>query len=208
MPEKRQFLEHLSRMTEYSCLSDPRFIYFIYVPRNWLRARRPERYRLVVLIHGSERAAESYRNHFTAFAEQTNSVILAPLFPAGLVDPDRIENYNFLRFADIAFDTVLLKMIEEVNTRFSVDMDNIFLHGFSSGGQFVHRFMYLYPERLSAVSIGGPGNVTFLDEKREWPAGDLWSRRRYGCSSSPQDTDRRRRCGHPYRQSGDTLEPD
>lgn len=171
MSGKRKILEHLSRMTAYSCMYDPRFIYFVYVPRNWLSSRRPERYNLAVLVHGSERAAESYRNNFIAFAEHTNTVVLAPLFPAGLINPDKIENYNFLRFEDIFFDVVLLKMIDEVNTRFPVNTDNIHLHGFSAGGQFVHRFMYVYPERLACVSIGAPGNVTFLDANMEWPAG-------------------------------------
>lgn len=171
MSKKNSLHENLSRMAAYSCLFDPRLVYYVYVPRNWLGRRRPERYRLVVLVHGSERGAENYRNHFIDFAEETDSVILAPLFPAGLGSPDMFENYNFLRLGDVAFDTALLHMMDEVNARFPVDADHVLLHGFSAGGQFVHRFMYLYPERLSRVSIGGPGKVTFLDGDTEWPAG-------------------------------------
>jgi len=43
--------------------------------------------------------------------------------------------------------------------------------GYSGGGQFVHRFMYLHAERLRAVSIGAPGRVTMLDEEVKWPNG-------------------------------------
>lgn len=43
--------------------------------------------------------------------------------------------------------------------------------GFSGGGQFAHRFLYLYPERLEAISIGAPGRVTQLDDTLPWPSG-------------------------------------
>ena len=43
--------------------------------------------------------------------------------------------------------------------------------GFSGGGQFAHRFLYLYPERIKAVSIGAPGTVTLLDASIDWPRG-------------------------------------
>jgi dienelactone hydrolase len=62
-------------------------------------------------------------------------------------------------------------MIEEVNRRFSVETDRLFLHGFSAGGQFVHRFFYLYPEKVQALSIGSSGWVTFLDHSLPWPDG-------------------------------------
>jgi hypothetical protein len=43
--------------------------------------------------------------------------------------------------------------------------------GFSGGAQFAHRFFYLHPERLHAVSIGAPGRATKLDESMIWPRG-------------------------------------
>ena len=43
--------------------------------------------------------------------------------------------------------------------------------GFSGGGQYAHRFLYLYPERLHAISVGAPGRVTELDENLPWPTG-------------------------------------
>lgn len=165
-------LEYLSRITAYSCQYDPRFSYFVYVPRNWLEADRPSSYHLLVVIHGTERSPEMYRQKLKPFAEKTNTIILAPLFPAGLIDPERIENYNLLRYRDIEFDTVLLHMIDELADRFPINKDEGFsLHGFSAGGQFAHRFFYLYPEHLKSVSIGAPGNVTFLDFNLPWPKG-------------------------------------
>lgn len=166
-------LDYLARLTAYSCTHDPRFSYYVYVPENWhlSSAERPARYRLIILVHGSERGAELYRNSFKEFAERTDSVILAPLFPAGLVDPDQLENYNFLRFQDVEFDTVLIHMIDELARRFPVETHGAYLHGFSAGGQFVHRFFYLYPERIRCLSVGAPGNVTHLNQSLPWPMG-------------------------------------
>ncbi len=149
-------------MAAYSCAYDPRFAYYVYVPRHWLAPERPERYRLVVLIHGSERSAETYR---------TNLVILAPLFPAGLIEPARLENYNILRWRGVEFDTVLRHMIEELGRRFPLDPGGIYLRGFSAGGQFAHRFFCFHPELLRAVSIGAPGQTTLLDDRFPWPQG-------------------------------------
>ena len=35
----------------------------------------------------------------------------------------------------------------------------------------MHRFFYLHPQHLKAVSIGAPGNVTLLDDDRPWWVG-------------------------------------
>jgi hypothetical protein len=41
--------------------------------------------------------------------------------------------------------------------------------GYSGGGQFAQRFMYLHPERLLAVTIGALGRITALDKGMKWP---------------------------------------
>jgi pimeloyl-ACP methyl ester carboxylesterase len=45
------------------------------------------------------------------------------------------------------------------------------LFGYSGGGHFAHRFYYLHPQRLHAVSVGAPGSVTLLDDSRDWWVG-------------------------------------
>jgi pimeloyl-ACP methyl ester carboxylesterase len=42
------------------------------------------------------------------------------------------------------------------------------MYGFSGGGQFAHRFLYLHPDRLAAISIGAPGRITQLDDTLPW----------------------------------------
>jgi hypothetical protein len=68
-----------------------------------------------------------------------------------------------------------LSMIDEVAAKYRLESDRFLLHGFSGGGHFAHRFFYLHPSRLKAVSIAAPGVVTLLDASRNWwpGVGDL-----------------------------------
>lgn len=78
------------------------------------------------------------------------------------VDPD-----TYLRY-----DLLLLDLLTEVSTRWpGIETEKIFLMGFSGGGQFVHRFFYLHPERLEGLCVGSPGSITLLDYTQTWPTG-------------------------------------
>lgn len=69
------------------------------------------------------------------------------------------------------YDQVLLDMINTIGAEWgSIDTRTFALVGFSGGGQFVHRFFYLYPERVHCVSIGAPGRATPLVQL-PWPEG-------------------------------------
>jgi pimeloyl-ACP methyl ester carboxylesterase len=151
--------------------SDPRVSYALYIP--------PARYNdttklpLLVWVHGTLRKWTAlFEEEMTSFADTTPCSILAPLFPAGLDGPNDLDSYKTLCSATLRSDLALLSILDEVSQRWSnIDTRKIFLMGFSGGGQFVHRLLYLYPERLVAVSIGAPGRVTMLDEDRKWPTG-------------------------------------
>ena len=66
---------------------------------------------------------------------------------------------------------MLLSILDEVKHIWpGIETERVLLVGFSGGAQFVHRFMYLYPERLKAVAVVSPGRTTKLSEE-PWPAG-------------------------------------
>jgi hypothetical protein len=115
---------------------------------------------------------------------------VAPMFPAGIIDPYDLHNYKFIEYQGIRFDHALLSMIEEVAERYNVVTDKFYLHGFSGGGQFAHRFFYLHPERLAAVSIGAPGRITELDDAKQWWLGTAGWEEKFG---QPIDIDAIRR---------------
>jgi len=150
---------------------DKRFSYSLYIPENY-DEDKIKTYNLAVIVHGSMRNYQEYIDEFVDFAEETNTVILAPLFPGGVTDKWESDSYKFVRVDGEKFDLILLGMIKEVGEEFKkVKVKKIMMHGYSGGGQFVHRFFYFHPDRLLSISIGAPGNVTLLDEGASWYVG-------------------------------------
>jgi len=159
------------KTTHFMCQFDNRFSYSLYVPEQYDEDNNKS-YNLAVIVHGSLRNAQEYRDEFIDFAERTNTVILSPLFPGGITNKWESDSYKFVRVDGEKFDIVLLEMIEEVGEEFKkVNIEKFLMHGYSGGGQFAHRFFYFHPERLAGVSIGAPGNVTLLDQGKFWYEG-------------------------------------
>jgi len=163
----------------FASQADPRLHYCLYVPP---RLTDDEQAPLVVIQHGTARSATNYRNQLKEFAEDQGVVILTPIFPAGLVDPDDLHNFKFIEYQGIRFDRMLLAIVDEVAARFPVAAERFYLHGFSGGGQFTHRFLYLHPDRLAAASIGAPGRITQLDDSLPWWLGTKGFEEKFGQS--------------------------
>jgi poly(3-hydroxybutyrate) depolymerase len=138
-----------------------------------------------VVVHDTTRNAQACRDMFAAFADRHGCVILAPLFRADATDPADIDNYKFIAAGPIRFDRILLKMVAEVARQHPVQADRFLLHGFSGGAQFAHRFFYLHPERLAAVSVAAPGRVTPLDYSQPWWGGVADAARIFGRPVDP-----------------------
>jgi len=145
---------------------DGRFGYLAHVPRD---ASRP--LQTLVVIHGSDFEHEAMCRYFAALAEEAGCLVLAPLFaPSGSVNPDP-DGFKFLRSRHAEYDRVLLDMVAGVSERFACARERFCLFGFSGGAQFAHRFLYVHPTRLHAVSIAAPGMVTLIDPGRPAWAG-------------------------------------
>lgn len=160
-----------------ACKADPRFSYVLYVPTLRPGAAPPE---LIVSMHGTARQQELYRNAFSEFAEYNNCVVLAPLFPIGVRGDDNSDGYKYILEGDIRYDTVLLSMVAEVEAALGLSFPEFMLFGFSGGGHFTHRFLFLHPDRISAACIGSPGSVTLLDDTRDWWVGVRNTREMFG----------------------------
>lgn len=157
------------RTPSFVSQTDPRCSYSLFVPED-LRENEPP-LALWVFVHGTGRRFEHYLDAFADLARLNRAVILAPLFPVGIFGPDDVNNYKEIERDGVRFDLVLLSMIDEVAHRWTVEPSAFFLHGFSGGGQFAHRFALLHPHKLSAVSIGAPGQITLPVEDQPWPRG-------------------------------------
>ena len=161
--------------TVFAARLDQRFSYCCYVPADY-DEDGAKRYRLAVIVHGTERGMQYYRDAFIDFAETNGCIVLAPLFPVGITAPGELSSYKLLRHGDLHYDAVLLSMVDELAEKYRLADGRFLLYGFSGGGHFTHRFLYLHPERLLAASIGAPGVVTLLDRGhdfwvgvRDWP---------------------------------------
>lgn len=173
----------IGKIPRKALISEPRVSYSLYVPpehyKDPLRAQANgasqtvlRKLPLLVFIHGTLRDASYAERGLIPFAESTPCAIMAPLFPAGLDSTTDLDSYKLLRSPTLRSDLALLDMLNEVAHRWpGIDTTKIFLMGYSGGAQFAHRFLYLYPERLAAVSIGAPGTVTTLDHSASWPKG-------------------------------------
>ncbi len=170
------------RLPVFASRYDRRLGYCLYVPDRLGPGPAP----LVVIQHGSERSAVIYRDRMAEFAEEHGAVILAPLFPAGIGDPLDLHNYKFIDYQGIRFDHALLAMVDEVAADYPIDTEKFYLHGFSGGGQFTHRFFYLHADRLAGVSIGAPGRITQLDDDLPWWIGTGDLEQRFGKRSDPE----------------------
>jgi pimeloyl-ACP methyl ester carboxylesterase len=148
--------------TVYASRFDQRFPYCAYVPDDY-EEDGDRTYPLAVIVHGTERGMLAYRDAFADFAEANGVIVLCPLFPANICFPGDLSSYKMLRAGDLHYDAVMLDMIEEMRERYRIAGDRVMMYGFSGGGHFTHRFLFLHPERLLAASIGAPGVVTLLD---------------------------------------------
>lgn len=161
--------------------ADQRFSYALHVPEGYLATTSAvQKFDVIVAIHGSNRPVMAYRDGFSELARRVGCFVLAPLFPIGIIEPGDVDNYKYLAFKGLRYDLILLAMLAEIETRYGVEFQRVVMHGFSGGGQFVHRFYYLHAERLTGVSIGAPGKVTLLDNTRPWWVGTADVEQRFG----------------------------
>ncbi|MEF2070697.1 alpha/beta hydrolase [Consotaella sp. CSK11QG-6] len=156
-----------------ACEADPRFSYCLYVP-----PEIDDTTEMVVVMHGTGRSFVAYRDAFAEFGRWNNCIVLAPLFPVGVLGDGNRDGFKYMVEGDIRYDEILLAMVGEIGDRYKRAFDRFALFGYSGGGHFCHRFLILHPDRLWAASIGAPGSVTRLDADRSWwtGVGDLESR--------------------------------
>lgn len=165
----------------FASAADQRFSFTLYVPRSAVSGRAE----VAVLVHDTMRTVETYRAAFAEWSERTGIALLLPLFPAGIGAPFDLHGYKYLDAHGVRYDSVLLAMLDEAGEHFALDVDRVLLFGFSGGGQFVHRFALLHPERVRAVSVGAPGGVTLPGDPRGWWVGTADVAERFGRAVEP-----------------------
>lgn len=171
-------------ITAVQCRAHPAYCYYAFVPLQLL-LRRSRSAPLIVSVHGSSRNGRDFRDFFSRLAQANDAVVLAPLFPMDLTNSTPDQHYTVLSAEGARADQVLLAMVDELGAMLKMQFDRWLMFGFSGGAQFAHRFAYVHPERLRAVSIGAPGFVTLPARDKPWWTGVADLAQRFGRAYDP-----------------------
>ncbi len=121
---------------------------------------------LLVAVHGWNRGVDNHYKLLQPVADALKAYLITPLFDeTTFADYQRLGRRGKGQRADLA----LLSLLAEVKNRFNTT--RCFLHGFSGGAQFAHRFLFAHPSAVSAVAITSAGWFTCLDRQRKFPFG-------------------------------------
>jgi polyhydroxybutyrate depolymerase len=120
---------------------------------------------LVVLLHGygsTGKQQETYMN-FTAVAEQRGFILA---YPDGTVDATGKQFWNATEvccnfFMDVDDDAYLISMLDDMESKYSIDRKRIYFVGHSNGGFMSYRMACKHSDRIAAIaSLAG---ATFLN---------------------------------------------
>ena len=177
-----QHLRHLGLLgttpATFACRAYPAFGYQVYVSLSFLLAPS-DRAPVFLDVHGSSRDAGRAMPSLRHRAEAHRGVVLSPLFSMDLADPEPDMAGTVFAGAHRA-DLALLAMVEELGEALGTRLDQRLLWGFSWGGRFINRFVYLHPGELTAAVAGAPGWTTMPWEDRDWWVGVGDVERRFG----------------------------
>lgn len=137
--------------------------YFLYAPES-AKPGAP----IFVCVHGLARNAVSHVMRFRRHAEKAGAICLAPYF-------SKRRHRHFQRLApgrngDLP-DVALNAALDEAARMLNRPPGPAHFFGYSGGGQFVHRYAMLHPERVTRAVLAAPGWFTFPDEAAPFPLG-------------------------------------
>ena len=117
--------------------------YIVHVPQNYDPSRK---YPLFIAMHRKGGPAIDQYNQWNFFTNRDQYIMLCPQFFGG-----------FQRFTSDE-DKSLISMMHEMKEEFKYDPDRVYLVGFSMGADFVQKFAFQYPGRITAAGILGARN--------------------------------------------------
>jgi pimeloyl-ACP methyl ester carboxylesterase len=157
-----------------SSRSCPGMRYFLSLPPG-MREDAP----VLVSVHGISRNARAHAEVFTRLCADLGCAVIAPLFTKD--DFRRYQQLGYDRAAAGArADLALNAVLDEVGEMTGAATDRVYMFGFSGGGQFVHRYALVHPDRVMAAALGAPGWYSFPDRDTPFPRGLRGAGRRIG----------------------------
>ncbi|HZM17574.1 MAG TPA: hypothetical protein VFE28_16390 [Candidatus Krumholzibacteria bacterium] len=159
--------------------TDPSQEYFVYVPSS-SGAAAP----LFVAVHGISYNAYEQARLFSRYCDVYGAVMVAPHFVAERhSDYQRLGRDGRSTRADVTLDAI----IEEAGWLTGASTAQIYLFGYSGGGQFAHRYALAHPHRVARAVVAAAGWYTFPDPRTRFPYGIRRSRELRGVRFDPEE---------------------
>ncbi|MCK5083199.1 MAG: hypothetical protein KAR31_09865, partial [Candidatus Omnitrophica bacterium] len=124
--------------------------------------------KICVAVHGIFRSPFQQVALLAEVAEKRNFVLVAPFF-----DKKTWRGYQQLKSSKKKnrADRALMRSLHYIENLFSIPSQKIWMHGYSGGAQFAHRFAILHPDKVEAVVLGAAGWYTFPCYSTDFPLG-------------------------------------
>lgn len=138
---------------------------------------------MLASIHGISRNAFEHAARFIPYADKFKVAIVAPCYSTyDFNDYQRLGRKSRGARADLA----LYSLTQELREALPFLNGELYLFGYSGGGQFVHRYVMAHPEGVTAYAVGAAGWYTFPDSSLEYPQGILKPNELDGVIFSPE----------------------
>jgi poly(3-hydroxybutyrate) depolymerase len=132
---------------------------------------------LLVVLHGSDRNAEDYRNYAINIAERYNMLVVAPLF-----DLARFPDERYKRGVGMMKDgklqpretwtyNAINRLVADVRAKEKAPDLPYYLLGHSGGGQFIAKMALFFPGGATRFVAANPGSNVFPDQSLPFPYG-------------------------------------
>jgi dienelactone hydrolase len=133
---------------------------------------------ILIVMHGMQRNAETYRDQWIRYAEEYGALLFAPEFSDKYYPGTAYAQGNLFdsRSQPIPENRTGFALIEHlfdyVTVRANNQNSNYYLYGHSAGGQFVHRMLLFKPDaRIRRAVAANPGFYTIPRYTEEFPYG-------------------------------------
>lgn len=150
-------------------------------------AQDPATAKILVVMHGTGRTADSYRDAFEEHVKDAEVIVLAPEFSDD--DYDKAEDYQLGNLQDEDGEplppeessfAVIQPMVEDAVRQVDGSQDSFSMFGHSAGGQFVHRYLAYQPGAPVDAAVAANAGWYMMPGAEGYP---------YGTQGSPVDVD-------------------
>jgi predicted esterase len=152
---------------------------YYYMPRNY-----NENSRVLFVLHGTGRNADSYRDSWIEHVEKNNVLLIVPGFSKELFPLDQDYNMGNMFIMDSS-DAILSSkpkqewsfsvmepIFDSVKLKTNNNSEGYYIYGHSAGSQFVHRYLYFTPgARIVKAVFANAGWYTMPDFNQLYPYG-------------------------------------